>query len=86
MNYYLNTFSRPQMRAAAKFDPDWAESYFISRAINDPLDDLRSQIFPKLDYWRNIHISPYTAKGSAQANKAAYYVIQLLVLLRNVLL
>jgi hypothetical protein len=85
-NCYMNPFSRPQMRAAAGFDSDWAGSYFISRFLNKPAAELRRQVFPQLDAWQAVHIGPTLTTRGAQPNKAAYGFLQLLDWLRDVLL
>jgi hypothetical protein len=85
-NCYLNTFSRPQIRAASGFDSDWLGSYFLDRFLATPSESLRGLVFLALGFWRAIHQYPDKTTGNAQPNKAAYQFLELLEWLRDVFL
>jgi hypothetical protein len=83
-NCYLHPFSRPALRAAAGFDPDWAGSYFVPRAQVKPPIELMRKVYPDVDLWRTAHEDP--ERSGVEDNKAARMILELLEWLREVIL
>ncbi|KAK4148375.1 transcriptional activator of glycolytic enzymes-domain-containing protein [Chaetomidium leptoderma] len=85
---YLTTLPLEFMRAVADFDPEWSGSYFIPRSTVKPPSRLLVQLFPDLDYWRELHEAPESSEKATKVDqdKAAGAFLELLDWLREVVL